>query len=91
MNRLAILLSAAFAILAPTPSLAIEGGRYGDVHLVVPDDQIQGYVVLFSDQNGWSDVNQSGACGAWAAGGTRGRRGHQDLSGQALGRKGALP
>lgn len=59
MNRLAFLLSAAVAILAATPSLAIEGGRYGDVHLVVPVGQIQGYVVLFSDPNGWSDANQA--------------------------------
>ncbi|WP_036258916.1 AcvB/VirJ family lysyl-phosphatidylglycerol hydrolase [Mesorhizobium sp. WSM3224] len=59
MNSLAFLLAAAFAILAPTPSLAIEGGRYGDVHLLVPDGQIQGYVVLFSDENGWSDANQA--------------------------------
>jgi len=59
MNKLAILLSAAFAIMAPTPSLAIEGGRYGDVHLVVPNGPIQGYVVLFSGQDGWSDANQA--------------------------------
>ncbi|CDX11835.1 Virulence factor family protein [Mesorhizobium plurifarium] len=59
MNKLAFLVSAALAILAPTPSLAIEGGRYGDVHLVVPEGPIQGYVVLFSDQGGWSDANQA--------------------------------
>ncbi|TPN83221.1 virulence factor family protein [Mesorhizobium sp. CU2] len=59
MNKLATLMSAAFAIMAPTPSLAIEGGRYGDVHLVVPNGPIQGYVVLFSGQDGWSDANQA--------------------------------
>jgi type IV secretory pathway VirJ component len=41
------------------PALALDGGRLGDVRVVVPDGEIRGYVVLFSDLARWSEADQA--------------------------------
>jgi type IV secretory pathway VirJ component len=53
------MLLAAIGALAVTPAAALDGGRYGDVHLAAPTDGIRGYVVLFSDAGGWTEADQT--------------------------------
>jgi type IV secretory pathway VirJ component len=42
------------ATLIATPAAALDGGRYGEVRIAVPDGDIRGYVVFFSDHGGWT-------------------------------------
>jgi type IV secretory pathway VirJ component len=41
------------------PAFAVDGGRYGDVRLAVPNGTPRGYVVLFSDAGGWTSDDQA--------------------------------
>ena len=41
------------------PAFAIDGGRYGEVRLALPDGPPRGYVVLFSDAGGWTSDDQA--------------------------------
>lgn len=59
MNRLIAFLLAAAATLLVTPALALDGGRFGDVHVTVPDGPMRGYVVVFSDIDGWTSTDQA--------------------------------
>jgi type IV secretory pathway VirJ component len=38
--------------------LALNGGRYGDVHVVEPDKEPTGYVIFFSDRTGWQQQDE---------------------------------
>jgi len=42
-----------------TPALAVDGGRYGEVRLALPDGPPRGYVVLFSDAGGWTPADEA--------------------------------
>jgi type IV secretory pathway VirJ component len=37
-----------------SPAFALDGGRYGEVRLALPEGPPRGYVVLFSDAGGWT-------------------------------------
>ena len=41
--------------LAAPAAHALDGGRYGDVRVVTPDGGNRGYVVLYSDKQGWTE------------------------------------
>ncbi len=41
------------------PAFAVDGGRYGEVRLALPDGPPRGYVVLFSDADGWTSDDQA--------------------------------
>ena len=41
-------------LLAIAPALALDGGRYGEVRIALPQNPPRGYVVLFSDSGGWT-------------------------------------
>ncbi|MDG4897703.1 AcvB/VirJ family lysyl-phosphatidylglycerol hydrolase [Mesorhizobium sp. WSM4976] len=55
--------------LLTMPALALDGGRFGDVQVVVPGGEIRGYVVLFSGVAGWTQADKVGldALGAQGA------------------------
>lgn len=59
MNRLFACLLAAAAMLSATPVLALDGGRFGDVHVALPEGPMRGYVLVFSDIGGWSAADQT--------------------------------
>ncbi len=46
------------ALLTAGPAMALDGGRYGDVRVSVPNGDIRGYVVFFSDRGGWTEADQ---------------------------------
>ena len=41
------------------PSRALDGGRYGEVHLVAPQGQMRGLVIFFADHGGWTSRDQT--------------------------------
>ena len=45
--------------LQAAPAAALDGGRYGEVQLALPQGQPTGYVVLFSDRGGWQASDQA--------------------------------
>jgi len=54
------LFAAATWLLLTLPALALDGGRFGEVRVVVPDSgEIRGYVVLFSGLGGWTEADQA--------------------------------
>ena len=59
MPSLRVWILALALIVLGGPAHALDGGRYGEVHLSVPTGPVRGYVVLFSDAGGWSNDNQS--------------------------------
>jgi type IV secretory pathway VirJ component len=46
-------------LIAGATALALDGGRYGDVKLALPQDPPRGYVVLFSDSGGWTSKDDA--------------------------------
>jgi type IV secretory pathway VirJ component len=46
-------------LLAVAPALALDGGRYGDVKIAIPQNPPRGYVVLFSDTGGWTSKDDA--------------------------------
>jgi type IV secretory pathway VirJ component len=46
-------------LLLARPALALDGGRYGEVHVATPSGQATGYVVLFSDLGGWTAADEA--------------------------------
>ena len=59
MLRLLIVATAFAWMSFAGPAFAIDGGRYGDVRLAVPNGTPRGYVVLFSDVGGWKSDDQA--------------------------------
>lgn len=59
MRRSVTLFTAAIWLLLTLPALALDGGRFGEVRVVVPDGEIRGYVVLFSGLDGWTEADQA--------------------------------
>ena len=59
MLRLLIVATAFAWIGFASPAFAVDGGRYGDVRLAVPNGTPRGYVVLFSDAGGWTSDDQA--------------------------------
>ncbi len=54
------LAAAFFALfLGVASAFAMDGGRYGDVRLSIPNGPPRGYVVLFSDAGGWTPDDQA--------------------------------
>ena len=46
-------------VFGAASAFAIDGGRYGDVRLSIPNGPPRGYVVLFSDAGGWTPDDQA--------------------------------
>jgi type IV secretory pathway VirJ component len=59
VNKSTTLFAAAIWFLLTMPAVALNGGRLGDVRVVVPDGEIRGYVVVFSDLAGWTEDDQA--------------------------------
>lgn len=59
MHKSLALFATAIWFLPTMPALALDGGRFGDVRVVVPDGEIRGYVVLFSGLAGWTEADQA--------------------------------
>jgi len=58
MTRLIIAIACLMALATPTPSWAVDGGRFGQVRLAEPPGTARAYVVLFSDSGGWKEEDQ---------------------------------
>jgi type IV secretory pathway VirJ component len=73
MPRLSLAAAFFALLLGAAPAFALDGGRYGDVLLSIPNGPPRGYVVLFSDAGGWTRDDQArldaiAAAGALAVG-----------------------
>jgi phosphatidylglycerol lysyltransferase len=60
--------AAGIAILPFQSAIAFDSGNLGDVHVVNPQGAMQGLVVLFSDQRGWTQTSTEVAAAVAAAG-----------------------
>jgi type IV secretory pathway VirJ component len=59
MRRLIHLLAAAaFAVMPPALARTFDDGTFGEVRVEQPRGAMRGYVMLFSDTDGWNDADQ---------------------------------
>jgi len=67
-KAVALCAAAAIALCPFQPAIAFNSGNLGDVHVLNPQGAMQGLVVLFSDQRGWTQISNEAAAAAARAG-----------------------